>query len=164
MSGKPGRSGRRPNPTAIRLLNGNPSGRPLPTNEPRPAVKLPPAPAYLSTVAKAEWRSTGKRLRALGVMTEIDTTALAAYCQAYARWVDAEQQLNKLGVLWESSDDDGIPMFKQSPYLSIANKALEQMQKLLIEFGMTPSSRARVKATPPAEKDEFEDFLSARNN
>ncbi len=163
MSGKPGRSGRRPQPTTLKLLNGNPGGRPLPVGEPRPTPKLPPVPSYLSDVAKAEWRRTGKRLLAMGIMTELDSSALAAYCQAYARWVEAEEMLNKHGVLWKLNDKDGIAMFNQSPYLSIANKALEQMQKLLVEFGMTPSARARVKAVPVPEKDEFEDFL-ARNN
>jgi hypothetical protein len=40
----------------------------------------------------------------------------------------------------------GYPI--QSPYVSVASKALEQMPKLLTEFGMTPSSRGRINATP----------------
>ena len=35
-----------------------------------------------------------------------------------------------------------------NPYLSIANKAMDQMRRFLIEFGMTPSSRARVTTVP----------------
>lgn len=164
MSGKPGRSGRRPQPTALTILKGNPGGRPLPANEPKAPPHLPTAPSYLCDVAKAEWRKTGKRLLAMGIMTDIDTSALAAYCQAFARWVEAEQMLNERGVLWRSTNDDGIELFTQSPYLSIANKALEQMQKLLVEFGMTPSSRSRVKAVPVGEVDPFESYLEGRAN
>jgi phage terminase small subunit len=32
----------------------------------------------------------------------------------------------------------------QSPYLPIANKAIEQMKTMLLEFGMTPASRSRI--------------------
>jgi P27 family predicted phage terminase small subunit len=37
----------------------------------------------------------------------------------------------------------------QNPWLSIANKAFDQMMKLMTEFGMTPSSRSRVKTIQP---------------
>lgn len=97
-------------------------------------------------------------------MTEIDRTALAAYCQLYARWVDAEEHLAQDGVVITGTDEEGIPYFRQSPYLSVANKALEQMSRMLIEFGMTPSSRTRVKAQRKQEDDPFESFLSSRAN
>jgi phage terminase small subunit len=48
----------------------------------------------------------------------------------------------------------------QSPYLAVANKAMEQMRALLAEFGMSPSSRTRVHATPQVdEQDELEQWL-----
>jgi len=40
----------------------------------------------------------------------------------------------------------GFPI--QSPYLAIANKAMDQMTKLLTEFGMSPSSRTCVAVAP----------------
>jgi hypothetical protein len=36
-----------------------------------------------------------------------------------------------------------------SSYLAIANKAFEQLSKMLTEFGMTPSSRSRVSKVQP---------------
>jgi phage terminase small subunit len=45
------------------------------------------------------------------------------------------------------------------PYLSIANKAMRQMQCFLAEFGMTPSSRARVAAGEPPAIDPFDELL-----
>jgi phage terminase small subunit len=41
-----------------------------------------------------------------------------------------------------------------SPYLSIANTAMAQMTRLLVEFGMTPSSRSRVAVSPPPAAPE----------
>jgi P27 family predicted phage terminase small subunit len=49
---------------------------------------------------------------------------------------------------------------EQNPYFPIANKAKEQMLKALIELGMTPSSRSRVKVSePPKETSKKERFF-----
>lgn len=69
----------------------------------------------------------------------MDKAALALYCQAWGRWVEAEDYLKKYGVMVKSPN--GFPM--QSPYQAVANKAMEQMRALLTEFGMSPSSRTR---------------------
>lgn len=107
------------------------------------AVRLPPCPPHLGAEAKREWSRTGRKLLAAGLFTNIDLTALALYCVAWGRWVEAEEQLVNLGVIVKSPN--GYPV--QSPYLAIANKAMEQMTRLLAEFGMSPSSRTRVART-----------------
>ena len=51
---------------------------------------------------------------------------------------------------------------QQSPYMQISNKKMEQMLKFLVEFGMTPSSRARVQADVPEKaKDPLTEFQAA---
>ena len=85
----------------------------------------------------------------LGLLTRIDRAALALYCEAWGRWVEAEEALRKYGVMIKAPS--GYPV--QSPYLAIANRAMDQMAKLLVEFGMSPSSRSRVtQAAPPTER------------
>jgi P27 family predicted phage terminase small subunit len=111
------------------------------------AARLPACPEHLQGEARKESRRTGKRLLACGLVTAIDTAALAAYCTAWARWVDAEQHLARFGVVIKSPN--GYPV--QSPYLAIANKAMEQLMKALTEFGMSPSSRARVAVAQARE-------------
>jgi P27 family predicted phage terminase small subunit len=49
----------------------------------------------------------------------------------------------------------------KNPYLSIAESCMDRMKQILVEFGMTPSSRARVKAMPVETTDEIEDALQA---
>lgn len=107
-------------------------------------TRLPSCPAHLDDEARREWRRTGRKLLECGLVTEIDTAALALYCQAWSRWVGAEQNLARFGVVIKSPS--GFPI--QSPYLAIANKAMEQMTRLLVEFGMPPSSRTRVAIVP----------------
>lgn len=159
MAGARGRSGRRPTPTRLRVVRNNPGRRPLNDKEPKPQTALPNLPAHLSDEAKEEWKRVGKLLADLGLVSELDRGALAGYCQAWGRWVAAEEALKQYGVVVNSPT--GYPM--QSPFLAIANKALEQMRGFLIEFGMTPSSRTRVRAEPRQEPDPLEEFLNSED-
>lgn len=113
--------------------------------EPQPAVKIPACPRHLTGEARREWRRIGAELVQLGVVTVIDRAALAAYCTAWARWVDAEAQVARLGTIVKTANGNLI----QNPYLAVANRALEQMTRLATEFGMTPSSRTRVQVAEP---------------
>lgn len=133
----------------LKLLAGNPGKRPLNKREPQPKPSLPPCPAELSPDAKREWRRVSKSLHSLGLLTAIDRAALAAYCQAWARWLDAERQLTKFGAIIKSPN--GYPL--QSPYLGIARDAVQQMRAFLTEFGMTPASRARLQTATPQGPD-----------
>ena len=110
--------------------------------------RLPHAPSYLDDNGKAEWRRTGKLLLQAGLMDELDTTALATYCQAYSRWLAAEEQIKENGMIVAAKN--GFPV--QSPYLAISNKAAQQMAKFMSEFGMTPASRSRLPAKVKEDK------------
>lgn len=70
--------GRKPKPTAIKELEGNPGKRPLNKNEPKPDKKAPRCPAWLEEEAKKEWKRTGTMLEQLGLLTEMDMAAFAA--------------------------------------------------------------------------------------
>ena len=153
--------GQRPTPTNLKVLRGNPGKRPLNENEPKPPPSMPRAPSHLSKDAKTEWKRMSKTLYELGLLTDIDRAALAAYCQAYGRWVEAEQNVQKYGTVM-ISPDKGWPI--QSPYLAIANKALEQMHKFLVEFGMSPSSRSRISVDKKQEHESVLDELWSKAN
>jgi len=141
--------GRKPKPAALRRAQGNPGKRPIP-EEPqlrRPA-RAPYAPRWLSEEAKAEWRRIAPLLLEAGLLTEADYTALALYCQAYARWRKAEEKLAEQGEILESARGG----LYQNPWLAVANRAWDQIRKSLAEFGMTPSSRLRVAVAREPEK------------
>lgn len=152
--------GRKPKPTALKKLAGNPGKRPLNEAEPIPPSGVAACPTDLSPDAQTEWNRIAPDLIEMGVLSRIDTAALAAYCESWARWRDAERNLRKFGSVIKAPS--GYPI--QSPYMTIASKALEQMRKFLVEFGMTPSSRSRISSGPAPmpkpndAKDPF-DFL-----
>lgn len=147
--------GRKPKPTALKELAGNPGKRALNKREPQPRRMLPPCPRHLTGEARREWRRMGGELVRLGVMTAVDKATFAAYCVAWARWVDAEANVAKLGPIVKTANGNLI----QNPYLAVANRALEQMTKLAAEFGMTPSSRSRVQVAQPAAEPSLADVL-----
>ena len=151
--------GRKPIPAGIKLLMGNPGKRPLDRGEPRPRAAWPRPPAQLSPMARREWRRISRELKGCGLLTLVDRAALAAYCQAWARWVEAEEQINSTSVVVKGKD--GKPM--ENPYLAVANRAMEQMRRFLVEFGMTPSSRSRITGTTGhLEKDALEEFMEGK--
>jgi P27 family predicted phage terminase small subunit len=102
--------------------------------------KPPTCPAHLSPTAKAEWKRLARHLFDLGTLAEADRAALAAYCQAYGRWVDAERKLAETPTLIKLPSG----YIQPSPWLAIANKQLEIMKGFMAELGLTPASRSRV--------------------
>ena len=60
--------------------------------------------------------------------------------QAWARWVEAEEQLARTPTLLKTPSG----YVQQSPWLSIANRQLEIMGRYMAELGLTPSARSRV--------------------
>ena len=141
-------AGRKPTPTKLKLLKGTAQKCRMNKDEPQPEVGIPSPPNHLSKDAFVEWGRVTHQLYQLGLLSDIDRSALAAYCQIYGRWVDAETQLAGTGLVITTSNGNII----QNPLVGIANKALELMHKFLTEFGMTPSSRTRVSTTKQQPK------------
>lgn len=150
--------GRNPKPTALKKLQGNPGKRRLPVAEPTPAPALPTCPSHVRGKARSEWRRISVELVKLGLLTQVDRAALAAYCSAYGRWIEAEGFIKVEGLTITTPNGFVIP----SPYVGIANKAIEQMGKFASQFGFTPASRSRISLPKEAAEDPFEAFVRER--
>ncbi len=132
--------GRKPKPTAVKIAEGNPGKRRINGREPKPAGSLPDCPAHLSAEAKAEWNRIAASLNKIGLLTQVDRTTMAGYCQCYGRWVEAEQKLAETPAILRMPSG----YIQQSPWLTIANKQLELMARYMAELGLTPASRSRL--------------------
>lgn len=126
------------------MVEGNPGKRRLNPHEPKPTNTVPTCPAHLSATAKAEWKRLAQQMQRLGMISQLDRAALAAYCQAYGRWVKAERKLAETPTLIKLPSG----YIQPSPWLGIANKQLELMHKYMSDLGLSPASRTRVSATP----------------
>lgn len=152
--------GRKPKPTPLKLLEGNPGKRPLPQGEVRPPSKAPRCPPWLEEDAKKEWKRMGKILEGMGLLTDMDMTAFAGYCQAYARWKEAEEFLSKHGSIIKTPNG----YLQQVPQVSISQTNLKIMLKFCEQFGLTPSARTRLSSIGEGggTGDEMEDLLGGR--
>ncbi|WP_026523292.1 phage terminase small subunit P27 family [Butyrivibrio sp. MB2005] len=150
--------GRKPKPTAIKVLEGNPGKRKLNKNEIVPEKgKLPKCPDWLEDEAKAEWDRLCKNLFELGILTELDLMPFASYCQAYARWREAEEFISQHGTIVKTKSG----YWQQVPQVSISHQNQKIMMQAASEFGLTPSARSRIIAgnAREAEIDEMEFIL-----
>ena len=150
--------GRKPLPSNVVRLRGNPGKRRRNDAEPRPAPRVPTCPACLDGEARKEWKRVVAELTELGLLTRLDRGLLAAYCQAHALWVEAVSSIERYGTMVKSPN--GYPM--QSPYVAVVNKQVEIMGRIAAEFGMTPSSRTRIRVGERPPEDPFEVFLQGR--
>lgn len=135
---------------------GNPGKRSLKpdTIQPEQPDGVLPAPAFLSKDAREEWKRLAPQLHNLGLLTNLDRAAFAAYCQTWGRWAAAERQLVRDGR--KRGAVAGGTLIKtisgnliQNPVVGIANAAKTQMVKYAAEFGFTPSARTRVQNAAP---------------
>jgi P27 family predicted phage terminase small subunit len=148
-------AGRRPKPTALKQLAGNPGKRAVNHCEPQPSG-IPDCPEHLDAEAKTEWQRISAELLTLGLLTSVDRAALAAYCASWSRWIAAEKNIAKFGAVIKAPS--GYPI--QSPFVSISNSALDLLRKFLIEFGLSPASRSRLSINPTPPADSFEAFMA----
>ena len=149
--------GRKPKPTALKRLQGNPGRRPLPENEPEPqALKsMPRAPSYLDVEGRKFWKEIGAELLEVGLITELDLSAFAACCVAYSRWRQAQKDLNGADLIYTT--DTGFK--RPNPVISIERNYFDEMLKMLCQFGLTPSSRVGLKVEPKKEEDALDKLL-----
>jgi P27 family predicted phage terminase small subunit len=162
--------GRKPKPTAIKLVTGNPGRRPTPPDEPEPPVGIPKCPPHLDAEAKREWRRMARELDDLGMLTTIDRAVFASYCQAWSTWRQALKTVQKVGMVIRAKErvtekpdgsivrTGGVPMV--NPLYKLIDAENAKMMKALTEMGMSPSSRSRVRVEKrAAEADPRERFF-----
>lgn len=131
--------GRKRTPTSLRVLRGNNHHRPLPENEPQPeaGAEMPPD---LSEDAQAHWPKISTMLNEAGVLTHMDAIALGMFCETYAQWRQATDEVARRPIVKRK----GVPY--RSPFFPLVKETQDRMLKVMMEFGMTPASRTKVAA------------------
>ena len=155
--------GRPPVPTKLKLLKGTGQKCRMNPDEPQPPTEIPQPPTHLSPDARKEWKRITPLLKELGIISEIDMTSLAMYCQSWGEHVKAEREIKKTGgqVIAEKDEEGKILRLAKNPWLSVSKDARLLAHKFLVEFGLTPASRSRVSGKKKAEPEKKKrlDFL-----
>lgn len=147
--------GRKPKSLSQKVLEGNPGKRAL-KNEPRPTLGDPPMPEGLTADARAEWFRVLPELRKMGILAVCDGADIAGYCQARARWLQAEAIVEKEGpVVDEPVLINGVATKfvrkKKHPAVTVSNQAAVLMKSFAAELGLSPTSRARLDVQAPVD-------------
>ena len=90
----------------------------------------------------------------MGILTEHDMQAFAGYCQAYARWKEAEEFIEQHGTIVKTPSG----YWQQVPQVSISRANQAMMLKAAAEFGLTPSARSRIIAGNVDGKDTVDEM------
>ena len=91
--------------------------------------KTPACAKWLDAEAKREWRRLARRIN----LAEEHTTLFAGYCQAYARWREAEEYITEHGT----TDGPGRTL----PQVAVAQTYLGIMKEFAGQLGLVPADR-----------------------
>lgn len=132
--------GRKPKPTALKELQGNPGKRPLNKDEPQfsDIVAVEP-PEWLSEMAVQMWQTVVPELLANKILTVADLHNVEAFCMAYSRWREAENNVKMNGITIKTE-----ATVIKNPAVTVANEALRQIVQFGSLLGLDPSSRTRL--------------------
>ena len=156
-----GTRGPLPKPAALRLLEGNAGKRALNLAEGiNPVIEIPSAPKHLGDEAKKEWKRIAPLLKDLGLISGLDRTALALYCQVAGRLAEYETAFNNMVKKHEAegmSNADAVfaasytttpsGYQQQSVIIQLLSSHRLQVHRHLAHFGLSPSARGRVQAS-----------------
>lgn len=157
--------GRKTTPAALKLIKGNPGKRPVPETPDVP-IAAPDKPEYLKGKAAEIWERIVPHLVTAQLCNPLCGEILALLCEAAADYRHAKDMLERPeeeggGYMVTTPNNYKV----QSQWLAVKNKAFEQMMKVGVEFGMTPSALARVSGSSQMplfpENDPMEAMLQA---
>ncbi|MDQ0257937.1 P27 family predicted phage terminase small subunit [Evansella vedderi] len=157
--------GRLPKPVAVIEAEGNKGRYTKAELERRKELEITPAndnincPKWLKGEGKKEWDRIVDELKELGLLTNLDVASLAICCDAYGKYVVATRQIKQKELLIEYVNAARQTNKVTNPLIQIATKYADMYKKYMIEFGLSPSARARLVSATRTEEDEEDDDL-----
>lgn len=134
------------------------------------AMVKPKMPTHLTPAAKTAWRQIVNLLEERGTLSNADQMVLSVWAETQARWIQAKQEVARLGIVLEVTilDSNGAPQVtrKPNPALRTAEQCEKSLRALAREFGCTPQSRNKVLQTVRKEEQPKTawDYLKEQEN
>lgn len=161
-------AGRRPKPTHLKVVSGNPGKRAINKREPKPKRVIPACPAHLSDASKVAWGRLCVLLDRMGVLTEADVLALERLCDCYAEILECRELITRDGRTYSSvstgkkEGDEPQMLVKANPAVAMLADADRRFKGYLVEFGLTPAARTKIEVKGgdgDGEKDPLQEFF-----
>ena len=148
--------GRPRKPTELKLLQGNPGKRKIEKSAIVFSKKEEAAPTMeLSGYALEYWRYLKPILEQNGVLSQADSTELTLLCQTWGGYRAAFEQLENEPLVVTSDKGSAY----QNPLVGIVNTYRDAVQKMLIQFGMTPVARSSVDVKREDKNNPLAEFI-----
>jgi phage terminase small subunit len=140
------------------MLNGNPSHRPLPANEPQFTPGTPDAPARMSPLAREHWDDLANEMAAAGVLRRIDAGALSMLCEDLAMLdtlraglaAQTQEIAQKAAESGKAITGNALTRLSRTVEGRRTLSSIRELTAQIIiqrrEFGLTPSSSTRIQA------------------
>lgn len=150
-------SGRRPKPTALKILQGNPGGRPLNLLEPKPPTG-PVIKPELSPGAAEVWDEVAPICLAMGTLTTGDVKAFGTYCELQATFTRATREKARPGftpflhTTMVDSAGNEHQNIKEHPAIRQERDTAAAMRPYYEKFGLEPVGRARIQVPKSADE------------
>ena len=106
--------------------------KPALSADPTALHKAPTAPRYLSAYARDEWRNIMPQLIARQIITLADLAGVENYCTCIGIIRQIETERQAIGGMIDKTA------------FGILNRAAQTARQLAAEYGLTPTSRARM--------------------
>lgn len=140
-------------PTETKELEGTARKDRSNPREPRPTLlgsTDAPPPWLKGKASRIGWKEALPVLTGMRVATIADRVAVSLLCEAFGRWIDAKEALDKRGsTTYETETEAGSVMHREYPEVGQVERAWKQVLEAAKEFGMTPASRSKVNAVQP---------------
>jgi phage terminase small subunit len=152
--------GRKPVPTTLRKLHGNPRKVGLPKFEPKPDGDLSTAPEWLTEEQKTGW-AYALTNSPPGMLKQIDRSVLVVWAVAEDLHRQAATAQAQVGLLMRvktratmNQDDPGVPA--ASSYINIINQQAKIMLKAASELGVYAGLAAARLRRPVAARSQLQ--------
>jgi len=151
--------GRKPVPTALKVIRGNPGKRPFTRNEPQPTGDLEEPPDYLTPSQQDIWREA-VAVSPSGLLKKLDASIFETWVVAEDIYRTAALNIAKLGsALLVRSPSNG--MLVPSPVLAILNRQALIKLRCAAELGFSPTARARISLNPEEPQTHWTELKKA---
>jgi P27 family predicted phage terminase small subunit len=144
--------GRKPKPTHLRLIQGNPGKRPLNRREPRPKGVLSDPPAWFNEEQRVEWAYVIGHAP-FGLLTTLDRSVLELWVVHYLLWRRSTELCQQYGQVQRDPSHNTV---RTAPWVKTAAQQAALLSKIAEQLGFTPSARPRLQL--PADNSKPDDF------
>lgn len=117
------------------------------------------APSYLNATERGYWTFIVENLRATSILSNLDMVLLEQICSILGYIADMDCEIKKEGTVVERTNRYGATERVANPIIKQKSELIKQVNQLMNQIGMSPSSRATLVANTQTKHENDEDPL-----